>query len=173
MLMMRSDQRQITGLERLCEHLPDNLVGLEIGSYAGESASRFLASGKFTKLYCVDPWWLDEAGNFTEAELLFDKTASKDSRIIKCRGVLADFRLLLPSVDFVYIDGDHKEQAVLRDISQVMLFLKPGGTLAGHDFGGVVQNSIELFFGKDYITFEDSSWLVSPEALTRASGHPY
>lgn len=39
------------------------------------------------------------------------------------------------SLDFVFIDADHTEPAVRRDIVNWMPKLKPGGWLMGHDYG--------------------------------------
>lgn len=36
-----------------------NLIGVEIGSLAGESAEALVLSGNFNKFYCVDPWKTD------------------------------------------------------------------------------------------------------------------
>ena len=37
----------------------NNLIGIEIGSYRGESTEIFLKSNAFKKLYCIDPWaWI-------------------------------------------------------------------------------------------------------------------
>ena len=38
------------------------------------------------------------------------------------------------SLDFVYIDGNHQYEFVLRDLQDFALKLKPGGLLFGHDF---------------------------------------
>lgn len=39
------------------------------------------------------------------------------------------------SVDLVFIDADHSEQAVAKDIEAWLPKLKPGGVMSGHDYG--------------------------------------
>jgi len=157
---MRQHEPQRRGLCDLCATLPAGLTGIEIGSFAGESAAIFMASGKFTQLYCVDPW-PDRHEWTCQAESRFDAAHSSDPRVVKCKGCLADFRRTLPDADFVYIDARHDRVSVLRDIGQAMLLLKPGGILAGHDHHadhpGVVA-AVAAFFGESIEVFADSSW---------------
>jgi hypothetical protein len=72
----------------------------------------------------------------------------------------------LPMVDFAYVDADHDAASECRNISQALLFVKPGGIIAGHDyirgsrFDGVVL-AVNLLFGEKNLTrYEDTSWLV-------------
>ena len=157
----RSKKWSIRGLLDLIETLPSEIAGIEIGSFAGESARLFVDSGKFTRLYCVDPWeGLDPRD---EAEKRFDETCGDDPRIIKCKGTLRDFRRTLPDVDFIYIDADHSYRAVLRDIGQAMMFLKPGGIMAGHDYADYFKGTMKAvnnFYEGRVRVFKDSSWMV-------------
>ena len=41
------------------------------------------------------------------------------------------------SVDFVFVDGDHSYESVLKDIKAWLPKVRPGGILAGHDFYSV------------------------------------
>lgn len=38
------------------------------------------------------------------------------------------------SMDFIFLDGDHRYEAVLDDIQNYKTLVRPGGTLAGHDY---------------------------------------
>ncbi len=160
--LMRGKKSSRRGLVSLCDALPSGLTGLEIGSFAGESAEIFMASGKFACLHCVDPW-MDEQEKTHKAEARFDERHGSDPRVVKHKGVLRDCFRALPDFDFIYIDGDHNYVPVMRDIGQAMLLLKPGGILAGHDYGqhcpGVVH-AVNEYFGQ-VRTFKDSSWLVT------------
>ncbi len=151
------------GLLALIARLPSGLVGIEVGSFAGESAKLFIDSGKFDRLYCVDPWvGLDPSHN---AEERFDATHGDDPRIVKCKGTLRDFRATLPDADFIYIDADHSRWAVQRDIGQAMLFLKPMGIMAGHDYSDAwpgTMKAVDSFYAGRIELFEDSSWMVLP-----------
>jgi predicted O-methyltransferase YrrM len=41
-----------------------------------------------------------------------------------------------PIFDGCFIDGEHEEESVRRDLSLVLPLMKPGGWLALHDYGG-------------------------------------
>lgn len=67
------------------------------------------------------------------------------------------------SLDFVFIDADHRYPAVADDIKRWRTKLKPGGTLLGHDYcepwPGVVQAVDEAFKGA-HILHPHSVWEV-------------
>jgi hypothetical protein len=77
------------------------------------------------------------------------------------------------SIDVVYIDGDHRYEAVVQDIKKWLPKVKPGGYLAGHDYTdkyspskpwkydvkrALQDNSIE-----PCKIFEDTSWVYKVE----------
>ncbi len=161
--LMRGRKSSVRGLEELCRDLPGKLVGLEVGSFAGESAGLFWASGKFDWLHCVDPWPEDQE-RVHRAEERFDLLHGRNTRIVKHKGTLIDCFRWLPDFDFIYIDADHNYVPVMRDIGQALLLLKPGGILAGHDCAehcpGVVR-AVKEYFGEVRV-FKDSSWMVTP-----------
>ncbi len=120
---------------------------VEVGSFVGDSMSHLAraaqASGKRIKLFAVDSWRDQEvAGRVYRGEFLQAKFNAK----LSAAGVLADVTPirsdsaeaanLFPdaSVDFVWIDADHTDTGVSRDIVAWMPKVKPGGTLAGHDY---------------------------------------
>ena len=47
------------------------------------------------------------------------------------------------SFDLVFVDADHSESAVRRDVSAWLPKLRPGGVIAGHDFGGDRHPGVE------------------------------
>ena len=56
-------------------------------------------------------------------------------------------------LDFVFIDADHRYEAVLADIAAWRPHVRPGGWLMGHDYNreahpGVVQAVDECFAGR-------------------------
>lgn len=67
------------------------------------------------------------------------------------------------SLDFVFIDADHREPAVADDIAQWALKVRAGGWLGGHDynrkFPGVVQ-AVDRVFGPAVKTWGGSIWGV-------------
>jgi len=164
-----------TELNPLIDLLPEGAVVAELGSFAGESAVQFLNSPKVAFLLCVDLWKggyggeEDVASNadMETARLAFDVRLSafdpcryavrRDSTHVAARAISALF-------DLVYVDADHGYEATLGDIRAWLPGVKPGGIMAGHDYGtthgGVKLAVDELFEGKEIGVFPDSSWWV-------------
>jgi len=166
--LMRTDTAAKDGLNELIKMLPNNLVGLEIGSYAGESSEIFVKSNKFKCLYCVDFWKQDFYPNGRETgEKEFDLMAKKYAQIHKVKmdnkNIVEVFYQLKP--DFIYIDADHTYESVKQNIQDALTLLNGKGIIAGHDyidtpqnpFGGVIK-AVNEFFKPDYI-FADTSWI--------------
>lgn len=124
-----------------------DLVGIEIGSYGGESTEMFLNSGAFKSFYCIDPWMAefdpnDPTGDdgLSMAEQVFDQRF-KDNPVVKKVKMLSDDAIKVfdtwfkdQSVDFIYIDGNHQYEAVLHDLINYVPLVKIGGVIAGHDY---------------------------------------
>jgi predicted O-methyltransferase YrrM len=148
---------QATGLQMLIDDLPGGLVVLEIGCYAGESARMFLNSGKVVRFFAVDTWQ-----NTGEAEPYLNELLA-DDRLVKCKGTINQFIETLPMIDFVYIDGDHSYAAVKNDITQVLKILKPGGIIAGHDYGVGYEmdviRAVDEMIGKPDKVYPDTSFI--------------
>ena len=131
---------------------------LEIGSWCGASTLTwgeginfyFNSKGSIT---CVDAWlpYVDLGANPTEDMLMIDDALRQnevfdvfkhniqflpnDIEIIIHRGWSQD---ILPSLeietyDLVYIDGDHKYDNVISDITNAMPLLRNGGVMCGDD----------------------------------------
>lgn len=162
---MRGGQKMKFGLRELAEHFPNRAIGIEVGSYAGESAEIFMASGRVAELTCVDSW----SGEENEAaELRFNRVAQRWQGILKQKAKspakAPDYAT--QSVDFVYIDAGHDYENVMADIKAWRRVVKAGGLICGHDYnplkggnGGVVRAVNEIFGGPTMV-FEDTSWMV-------------
>lgn len=164
-ILMRQDKNGINGLKSLISLLPDNIVGLEIGCYAGESSEIFVSSGKFTKLYCLDFWkegFYQDRGT-SGAEKLFDAMASKYPCIDKVKANSNDVLKLFKDIhlDFIYIDGGHEFDQVSRDIHNALKLLKGKGHIAGHDYVPEFPGVQKAVNDKIYpcVFFVDSSWM--------------
>lgn len=55
--------------------------------------------------------------------------------LLRCRSLEASYMFAAGSLDVVMIDGDHSEAAVAIDIAAWRRRVRPGGLLAGHDYG--------------------------------------
>ena len=151
----------------------DNLIALEIGSYAGESAQLCLSTGRFKEIYCIDPWETGYDPNdptsrtVAEAEKVFDSRFKNEPRIHKIKAYsfdkIDDFSD--SSFDFIYVDGNHQEAAVEQDLKMVLPKLKQDGVLAGHDYNprarwvrGVSVAVDRVLQRKPEHVFPDTSW---------------
>jgi hypothetical protein len=165
---MRAEGRMRQGLLDLCRHIPAGSVGLEIGSFAGESAELIMSTGRVGELYCVDPWRAPPgrfAEELAEAETRFDAMAARTPGVVKCKGRLGDFRTVVPPCGFVYVDARHDMPSVVRDIHQALLFVRHPCLVAGHDYSpahmGVV-NAVNLCFDRSQLRlYRDGSWAIA------------
>lgn len=116
----------------------------EIGSYIGASACCFGAAAsadKNTQIVCIDTWNNDamsEGNRDTWAE--FKKnTYSFSNFIVPVRGfstdVVEQVRKIAPSIDLLFVDGDHSYEGVKADWEAYKDFLKPGSIVVFHDHG--------------------------------------
>lgn len=167
--LMRTDAAAKEGLNELIKMLPNNLIGVEIGSYAGESSEIFAASKKFNCLYCVDFWKKDFYPNGRETgENEFDLVKNKYPKIHKIKidnkHIIEKLNEIKP--DFIYVDADHTYESVKQNIKDALILLNGKGIIAGHDyidnernpFGGVIKAVNEMVGEPDYI-FKDTSWI--------------
>lgn len=138
------------------------LVGIEIGVATGRNALSLLQNLDIDKLYLVDPYLFHPEKYKEHPFNIAKKNLKKYSdRIvwIKLRSEQAIDKIP-KDVDFVYIDGDHSYDYVVKDVNLYWNKVKKNGILGGHDFVpcyfGVVQAVCEFkekmkldIFGKD------------------------
>lgn len=99
MVKMRDESSAAALMELIDSTSLTDIVMLEVGSYAGESADIFASTGKVAKLFCIDPWLpgydsrdIASSSNFTEVEQAFDKVMAKHPTVIhKFKGTLQEF----------------------------------------------------------------------------------
>ena len=171
MYRMRN-HKQLIGLNRLCTDLLTDragLYGLEVGSFAGESAKVFLNTHAFVAFYCVDAWSKDFAtpaivNDLAPAEVLFDKTVGMNPVVHKLKGTSQDMAKKFPedSLDFLYIDARHDYDYVLADLKSWVPKVHQGGIIAGHDWvhnwPGVPKACKEFFHRDPVKIYRDTSW---------------
>lgn len=139
-----------------------DLVGIELGSFAGDSTEMFLNSGSFKKLYCVDAW---TEGIFAYLENIFDERFAGNKKIAKIKEytINASKQFQLNSIDFIYIDASHDYNSVKNDILHYYPKMKSGAIISGHDYlpyhQGVID-AVNEIFGKPIKVFKDNSWYV-------------
>lgn len=168
-LRRHPDQRQgLYDLIRDCGPI-DRMV--EVGSHSGESA--FIFAPLVAQLYCVDAWrdGIDSCQRhrevMAEVEQLFEERMGAFPNVEKIRNLSVEAAEMFSdgSVDLVYLDAGHDEDSVLADLKAWKPKVRPGGFLAGHDFGNKrcpgVELAVRKFFGcQPDVIYCDSSWMV-------------
>ena len=117
--------------------------GIEVGSYTGEFSSIILDSWP-GKLYMIDTWNSSEDSSYVDISktsshhmsLALDNVLKYDNRVImiKCDSYNATELFLDNSLDFVYIDANHRYNNVKMDIDKWSDKVKLGGLVMGHDY---------------------------------------
>lgn len=125
--------------------------GAEIGVFMGGFSRRIIKHAKPKKLYMIDPWknmddpgldkaWYKAGSDFDmeaihdEVVTAFAKRAAR-GQVEILRGTTADRIGDIPddSLDYVYIDGDHRYEGVRLDLMLSLPKVKTGGLIAVDD----------------------------------------
>lgn len=160
--------------------LRKDLVGLEVGVAKGSNAFYILSNLDIKKLYLIDPYF-DQSPEFTddgerpyiegtihpEAEQIARKILHKfDDRIEWLIGKTEQMihHIKDESLDFCYIDGDHKYASVKLDIELCLPKVRINGILGGHDFHkdhtGVVKAVLEKFDRNRLFVSNRDWWII-------------
>jgi len=144
---MRGEQLR-QGLRDLVETLPECDTMVEVGSFAGESTEIFAESGKFKKIYAIDPW--DEgylklipkkhSHTMRDVRKEFDKRMARFDFIVPMQMTGTEAAILIGDVDFVYIDGLHDYDSVLEDLQ---VWIPRTKIIAGHDYTNPKPNGVK------------------------------
>lgn len=172
---VRDSMNQIIGLDEMIAYCVKeigeiHLKVLEVGCYLGESTERFLMRPEIGELHCVDIWDKDyyktmygyQEVELGEIEKIFDDRVRVFSeRIKKYKGTSEDAATALSGFDIIYLDADHSEESIKRDIELWLPHVKLGGFLCGHDYIGYrgVYDTVNRAFGCPDRVFFDSSWI--------------
>lgn len=118
-------------------------VGVEIGVYKGAFTTHFARTG--LEIYGIDPWFpyedFDIVGDRRKSrqEFLYQHSKRtlkpyKNVEIIRKTSLEAAKDFGNESIDFVYIDGNHKLRYVVEDLCEWSKKVKKGGAISGHDY---------------------------------------
>lgn len=150
----------------------EKLVGIEIGSDVGETASYLLKTRQDLFLYCVDPYltYIDWNGNnLNDREDVLKKFCDTMKpyknryKLLRMKSDDAVDQFLDNSVDFVFIDGLHEYEQTLKDCQNYWSKVKDGGLFCGHDYKTIpgVNRSVNEFAGsinKTVLTTVNDVW---------------
>lgn len=118
--------------------------GVEVGVRAGLFSGYLLEQFPELTMNCVDPYepyqdidqWYDEELQGRIMIEAFNRLEPFNDRVVWClQSSAAAVRTFEPrSVDFVFIDANHKAEEVRKDIAFWAPIVRPGGLLCGHDY---------------------------------------
>jgi len=133
--------------------LPIGSVGAEVGVWKGDFSAQILERVRPVKLHLIDPWsfqadlpkaWYGGASATSQLDMdaIHDGVCKRFARQI-ADGVIDVHRA--PSevaangfspgeLDWVYLDGDHRYEAVRDELVRFGAFVKPGGYVVGDDY---------------------------------------
>lgn len=103
--------------------------GAEIGVSSGRYSEILCQSNPKLKLICVDIWKKDRIYN-----LATEKLKPYNATIIRESSVDAASQIPDKSLDFVFIDADHKYESVKQDLETWAKKVRRGGIVSGHDY---------------------------------------
>lgn len=152
----------LTTREGLVQFLPNGGIGAEIGVAQGNFSKVLLDRAAPRELHLIDPWSHQESDIIGGGDLLarvardpdaylhppapsrqgeemfrsVQERFSSDPRVRLHRRFSYRIAPTFPAsfFDFIYVDGNHTYEFVLRDLLDFAPRMKPGGLILGHDF---------------------------------------
>lgn len=129
-------------LGAIAQRTPDRLLqGVEVGTHLGEYAEVLCQRIHPLHLTIVDPYALYEGySDFTtrNADRAFrlaqERLAPYNVTFLREYSVPASASFADASLDFVYIDANHRYEYVLEDIAAWIPKVRAGGVISGHDY---------------------------------------
>ena len=146
----RAERAQLLSL------LPKEGICAEVGTYRGDFAAVIVRASNPRQLHLVDAWEYRPEDAYEGATYGGHAQAGQDGMDAMYESVVERFRTQIDSgtvlvkrarsidaaasfseesLDWVYIDADHSYEAVKRDLEAYFRVVKPGGFLAGDDYG--------------------------------------
>ena len=128
-------------------------IGAEIGVRRGEHAELMCRTIPGLELLCVDPWtpqpdYLEKTNTESKMQAAYDEASSRlagfKCQFIQHTSAVAVTIVSDHSLDFAFIDGNHRKDSVLFDVVAWSKKIRPGGILAGHDYVSRPDDHIEV-----------------------------
>lgn len=112
--------------------------GAEIGTAQGTYARQLCRGIPGLHLLCVDPYTAYERTSQALCDERYaraqQRLAGYDVEFSRLPSQAAAYTVKDGSLDFVYIDGDHRFDAIMLDLILWAPKVRPGGIVSGHDF---------------------------------------
>jgi hypothetical protein len=120
----------------------DNGIGAEIGIREGKTSFCILDNTQTRKLYMIDPWVkLHKCySHSAECERDYNFVKSEVDRRFKDRAVIIRDKSenvvnqIQEELDFIFIDGNHDYEYVMKDLTLYVPKMKRGSLVMGHDW---------------------------------------
>lgn len=152
-------------------HFPSGSRFAEIGCYYGNSvlfmAKEIQKANKDIEVIAIDKWDYKEGveGEVDIYKDFYENINGFHHIVMPIRGDSIEVSHRISGVwnfDFVYIDADHKFDAVLNDIMSYRKLMRKGGWIAGHDYGdeGVFTAVNTVYNDMQVEKICNESWLV-------------
>ena len=135
-------------------NIPHNGVGVEIGVAGGKHAQWLWEYSKPSHLSLIDHW--DEPKDNTyyfgtkektleQYNKVVEWSQGKDVEVIKKDTSKAAALFENESLDWIYLDGDHRYDGVMKDLNAWWPKIKKGGFLSGDDYSLYDLKGVEAF----------------------------
>lgn len=118
--------------------------GVELGVESGKFSEILCQNLPDAKIYSIDPWeFYPLFRNFKQQKhhnrlyrmAVKKLSVYKNSEIIRKKSMDAVKDFADESLDFVFIDADHRFQHIVNDLAEWSKKVRIGGVISGHDFG--------------------------------------
>lgn len=159
---------EINGIAALADMSRDMecVRGVEIGTYLGNSAKIWCRANPKLRLTCVDPYTAyggrprqatqDECYATATRELKeYRATIRRESSMDVVRTVQN------ASLDFLFIDGDHRFDAAMMDLIRWVPKVRRGGIVAMHDYTSLQGPGVMLAVNAYTTCHRISPWYVT------------
>jgi hypothetical protein len=140
-------QREIKDRHELLQLLPKHALVCEVGVFRGDFSESILRVTQPRKMHLIDPWihqdirlWQKSTteDHFDNMRQVQRKFASEIAtrRVVIHQGFSTDVLSCFPDeyFDWVYLDGDHRYEAVRLELEICETRVKRNGLILGHDF---------------------------------------
>ena len=146
---------------------------VEIGVRKGRNASMILRQcPSLKRYYAVEPWKQVGAYDYISNEMHNEDKATfqrycqnfmKKITVLEMKSEEAAPLVEDDSVDMVFIDGDHRYEAVVLDIKLWLPKVRNGGVMSGHDIDNLprfpgVRPAVEEAFDDAFQIGDDWTW---------------
>lgn len=129
--------------------------GVEVGVLEGNFSEILCKELPDTIIYSVDPWkWYPIYHNFRHSsvyEPMYQRVKDRLSKysnsvIIRKESMDAIKEFEDESLDFVFIDADHRFQFIAWDIAEWSKKVRPGGLIISHDFAKTKSGFVDTYW---------------------------